>query len=86
MERKTFCSLFAFIKHLFNKHECTLRLKDQSEWVLSELTSSFALTKLLHPTPCALALSRAIYIMVRDFTWQEYVSHCERLALTPFLW
>lgn len=73
----------AFIQYT---HERTLRLKDQNERVLSELASSFALTELLHPTPCAWAPSRAIYITVRDCTWQQPASHCERLALTPFLW
>lgn len=67
-------------------HECTLRLTDQSEWVLPELTSTFALIKLLYPTPCFWASSRAIAIMVRDCTWQESASHRERLASTPFLW
>lgn len=38
-------------------HECTLRLTDQNEWVLPELTSTSALIKLLYPTPCFWASS-----------------------------
>ena len=72
----------AFIQYT---HERTLRLQDQSKCALSELTSSLVLTKLLHPTPCAWCPSRAIYIMVRDCTWQEIASHREKLASTPFL-
>lgn len=81
--------VFNFLLHkeiIQYTYECGLRLKDQSEWILSELASSSVLTVMLHPTPHAWASSRAIYIMVSDRTWLEPASHCERLASTPFLW